>query len=213
MQSWNAYARIVTALFVIANPVGVIPTFVSVTGGYSTTEKRHTPRVTAATVFIVLVAAAVLGEHLLRFFGISIASFRVGGGILILLMAIGMLGAKPSRAHYTPEETEMATGKESVAVVPLAIPLVAGPGAISTVIIYANHAAIWFDTAFLLLASLFVAVSVWVALRLTDPISTVLGGTGIKIVTRLMGLILAAVALEFIGEGSAQLLLGLGLKG
>ncbi|HTU01796.1 MAG TPA: NAAT family transporter, partial [Candidatus Sulfotelmatobacter sp.] len=174
MQSWNSYAKIVTALFVIANPVGVIPTFISLTSGYKVTDKRRTSQVTAATVFIVLVAAAILGDRMLHFFGISVASFRVGGGILILLMAIGMLGAKPSSAHYTPEEAEAPSGKDSVAVVPLAIPLVAGPGAISTMIIYANHAATWYDTAFLFLASLFVAASVWVALRLADPISTVL---------------------------------------
>jgi len=127
------------------------------------------------------------------------------------LMAIGMLGAKPSSAHYTPEEAEASSGKDSVAVVPLAIPLVAGPGAISTMIIYANHATTWRDRAFLLLASLFVAGSVFLALRLADPISRVLGETGIKILTRLMGLILAAVAVEFIAEGAGQLLPGLGL--
>jgi multiple antibiotic resistance protein len=211
MQSWTTYAKVLTALFVIANPVGAVPVFINLTTRYEPSEKRRTASVTAVTVFVVLITAALCGDRLLHCFGISVASFRVGGGILILLMAMGMLGAKPSSAHYTPEEDDEVTGKESVAVVPLAVPLVAGPGAISTVIIYAHHAAVWLDGVLLLLATVFVALSVWIALRLADPISRILGGTGIKIVTRLMGLILAAVAVEFIADGASQLLPGLGI--
>jgi len=212
MQSWNTYAKVLTALFVIANPVGAVPVFITLTSRYGVSGKRRTASVTAVTVFVVLVSAAACGDRLLHFFGISVASFRVGGGILILLMAMGMLGTNPSSAHYTPEEAEEASGKESVAVVPLAVPLVAGPGAISTVIIYANHTATWLDAVVLLVATVFVAVSVWVALRLADPISRILGGTGIKVVTRLMGLILAAVAVEFIADGASQLLPGLAIR-
>lgn len=107
----------------------------------------------------------------------------------------------PSRAHHTTEEAEEATEKDSVAVVPLAVPLVAGPGAISTMIIYAQQASMWFDTVFLVLTSLLVAASVWGTLRLAEPISLALGKTGMTIVTRLMGLILAAVAVECITGG------------
>jgi multiple antibiotic resistance protein len=209
MQGWSEYAEIVTALFVIVNPLVAIPLFVSLTGGYSEAERRHTSQVTAFTVAVVLVGAVFLGEPLLDTFGISIASFRVGGGILLLLMAIAMLQALPSRVQQAPEEATEAREKESVAVVPLAIPLLAGPGAISTVIIYAHQAATWFDTLFLILASLFVASAVWIALALANSIGTVLGKTGINIVTRLMGLILAALAVEFIAQGLAQLLPGL----
>jgi multiple antibiotic resistance protein len=160
----------------------------------------------------VLVGAVFLGEPLLDVFGISIASFRVGGGILLLLMAIAMLQALPSRVQQAPEEAKEAEEKEHVAVVPLAIPLLAGPGAMSTVIIYAHQAATWFDTLFLILASLFVAGTVWVALALANSIGTALGKTGVNIVTRLMGLILAAIAVEFITQGLAQLLPGLAFR-
>jgi multiple antibiotic resistance protein len=209
MQEWSTYARMVTALFVIANPVGAIPLFISLTASQTPKERKRTAHLAATTVALVLMTTAIVGDTVLQFFGIHIASFRVGGGILILLMAIAMLHARPSRTHHTPEEAAEAAEKDGVAVVPLGIPLIAGPGAMSTVIIYAQQATRWFDTAFLLLASVFVAASVWVALRLADPISRALGQTGINIVTRLLGLMLAAVAVEFITGGLVQLLPGL----
>jgi multiple antibiotic resistance protein len=124
-------------------------------------------------------------------------------------MSIAMLQAQPSRAHHSIEDAEEAAEKDSVAVVPLAVPLVAGPGAISTVIIYAQQATRWFDAGFLVLTSLVVAALVWGCLRLAEPISRALGPTGMHIVTRLMGLILASVAVEFIIGGVALLLPGL----
>ena len=124
-------------------------------------------------------------------------------------MAMAMLQARPSRAHQTSEEAEEAAEKDRVAVVPLAVPLVAGPGAISTVMIYAQQANRWFDWAFLVLTSLVVAAVVWGCLRLAEPLNRALGTTGMHLVTRLMGLILAAVAVEFIIGGVAVLLPGL----
>jgi multiple antibiotic resistance protein len=174
----------------------------------SAQERHQTARVTAATVAVVLIVGVVLGQPLLAVFGISIASFRVGGGILLLLMATAMLQAQSSRVHHTSEEAEEASEKASVAVVPL----VAGPGAISTVIIHTQQAHGWFDTVFLVLTSLLVAASVWGSLRLAEPISRALGKTGMNIVTRLMGLSLAAVAVEFISGGLAQLLPGLAAR-
>jgi multiple antibiotic resistance protein len=206
MQEWSTYARIATTLLVIANPVGAMPLFISLTAGQTVEERKRTAHLAAATVALVLMTAAVVGDTVLQVFGIHIASFRVGGGILILLMAIAMLHARPTRTHHTPEEVAEAAEKDGVAVVPLGIPLIAGPGAISTMIIYAQQATRWFDTVFLLLTSVLVAGSVWAALRLADPLSRALGKTGINIVTRLLGLMLAAVAVEFITGGLVQLL-------
>jgi multiple antibiotic resistance protein len=212
MHDWGAYASMVTSLVAIANPLGVIPFFMDLTMGQSAQERHQTARVTAATVAVVLIVGVVLGQPLLAAFGISIASFRVGGGILLLLMATAMLQAQPSRVHHTSEEAKEAAEKASVAVVPLAVPLVAGPGAISTVIIHAQQAHGWFDRVFLVLTSLLVAASVWGSLRLAEPICRALGKTGMNVVTRLMGLILAAVAVEFISSGLAQLLPGLAAR-
>ena len=209
MHDWSTYAHNATALFVIANPIGVTPLFISLTHRQTEEQRRHTARLTATTVVIVLIVAMFLGEVILHFFGIRMASFRAGGGILILLMAIAMLQARPSPTHHTAEESKEAAVRDEVAVVPLGIPLVAGPGAISTVIIYADQAATWFDTIVLLLTILCVAGSVWIALRLSDRIRILLGTTGINIVTRLLGLILAAVGVEFLADGLTQLLPGL----
>jgi multiple antibiotic resistance protein len=209
MQDWRTYAEIATALFVIADPIATIPIFITLTSGQTDRARKHTASLAGLTVAIVLVLSIFVGEPLLRVFGISIASFRVGGGILILLMAISMLNARLSRTSSTPEEVQEGTEKDEPAVVPLGIPLVAGPGAISTIVIYAHEAKDWYDTGFLVFAGLLVAAATWLSLRMADPISKLLGRTGINIITRLLGLILTAVAVEFIAGGLVQLLPGL----
>lgn len=209
MQDWREYIKLLTPRFVIVDPLAVIPVFLSLTSDQSAAERNRSAQVTASTVAAVLIVAIMIGEPLLRFFGISLASFRVGGGILLLLMAVAMLHARHSCIQQAPGETREAEEKESAAVVPLAIPLLAGPGAISTVIIYSHKATTWLDTTLLMLASLAVAGTVWIALRLASVIGAALGKTGINIVTRLMGLMLAAVAVEFIAAGVSQLLPGL----
>lgn len=208
MHEWNEYAQIAIALLVIADPIGTVPFFLSLTSGLTTKEKKHTANVTALTVAMVLVLSVFAGEPLLLLFGIRIASFRVGGGILLLMMAIGMMYARPGRAR----PTELANREPGFAAVPLGIPLVAGPGAISTVVIYADQAKTWFDTLFLVAVVLFVAASVWIALRLADLLSGLLGRTGINVITRLLGLLLAAVAVQFIAGGLSQLLPGLAAR-
>jgi len=210
MSAWGDYAHVLTALIVIVNPIGAIPLFITLTRDQPDGERFRTARVTSVTVGVVLISAIFAGEPLLSFFGISLASFKVGGGILILLMAVAMLRARHGDVRHTKEESAEAEEKEAVGVVPLAIPLLAGPGAMSTAIVLAHNADAWFDMVFLGLAVLFVAAMVWSALRLADPIAGALGQTGINIVTRVMGLILAAVGVEFITSGLSKLLPGLG---
>lgn len=205
MTLLSSYLHIFTALFVIVDPIGAIPLFISYTQGQSTAERRATANAAAIAVAVVLMTSIFLGEYLLQLFGIGIPSFRVGGGILILLMAIAMLNARQGGARYTAEEGREGQEKEHVAVVPLAIPLLAGPGAISTTIIYAHKAVTVLDKAALVIAALFVAVSVGTALHLAERIANRIGRTGINITTRIMGLILSAVAVEFIAGGLTQL--------
>ncbi|HSB94982.1 MAG TPA: YchE family NAAT transporter [Spongiibacteraceae bacterium] len=210
MSQWSAYLHIFTALFVIANPIGAIPLFISYTRNQTPLERRLTARTTATAVAIVLIVSIFLGDYLLQLFGISLASFRVGGGILILLMAISMLNAQQGGARYTIEEGREGELKDNIAVVPLAIPILAGPGAISTTIIYAHTAQSLLDMTVLVIAALLVAAGIATALYLAEPIAERLGRTGINIATRIMGLILAAVAVEFIAAGLLQLFPKLG---
>jgi len=210
MSQWSGYLHIFTALFVIVNPIGAIPLFISYTRSQTPLERRLTARTTATAVAVVLIVSIFLGDYLLQFFGIGLASFRVGGGILILLMAISMLNAQQGGARYTIEEGREGEQKDNIAVVPLAIPILAGPGAISTTIIYAHTAHSLLDMTVLAIAALLVATAVATALHLADPIAERLGRTGINIATRIMGLILAAVAIEFIAAGILQLFPKLG---
>jgi multiple antibiotic resistance protein len=206
MFPWNEYVKIIIALIVIIDPLGAIPIFVSLTADQSQQERKHTAYIAALSVSIILVVSCLVGEWILRLFGISIASFRVGGGILLLLMSIAMMHAKGSAAKHTDTEDEEAHGKEHIAVVPLAIPLLAGPGAISLAIIYAEKMTGVINKGFLLVSCVTVGFLMWGSLRLALPISKLLGRTGINIATRIMGLILAAISIEFIASGAKVLM-------
>lgn len=206
MHGWIRYIHVAISLFVISDPLGAIPLFLAITKEQTTKETARAAIATAATVAMVLTLTVFLGVPLLRVFGIRIASFRVGGGILILMMAIAMLYARPDRT--TAQEAAEATGNDHV-VVPLAVPLIAGPGAISSVILYAQQSESWLDKIVLTALVLLLAISVWISLRLAQPISRLLGTTGINIITRLLGLLLSAIAIEFITTGLVELLPGL----
>ncbi len=212
MEHWADYVRFVTAILVILNPLGAVPIFLGLTVNQSRQRRNQTAAAAALTIACVLVVSVLSGERALRLFGINVPCFQAGGGILVLLMAISMLHAKSSRIQQTPAERRAAEEQESVGVVPLGTPLLAGPGSISTAIIYANKATSWFDLGFLVAICLFAALCVWIVLRLAEPIGVALGRTGINIMTRLMGLILAAVAIKFITDGLVQLLPGLTAK-
>jgi multiple antibiotic resistance protein len=209
MLALTEYIKIFTAILVIVNPIGAVPLFISMTASQPEETRRRTAIVSAFTVGVVLIGACVLGESLLRFFGVSIASFRVGGGILIMLLAISMFQAQLSGSKATPEEAKEAEEKADIAVVPLAIPLLTGPGAISTVIIFADQSSDWGHKGLLIANCVMVATVVWITLRMAIPIGAWLGKTGINIVSRLMGLLLAAIAVEIIAGGLSKLLPGL----
>lgn len=209
MLTLAEYFKIFTAILVIVNPIGVLPLFVAMVRNQSEQDRRRIARLTAFSVAIVLAAACLFGESVLHIFGVSIASFRVGGGILVMLLAISMFHAQLSWSKATPEETREAEEKTDIAVVPLAIPLLSGPGAISTVIIFADQSPAWAHMGFLVATCVMVAIAVWISLRMAIPIGAWLGKTGINIVTRLMSLLLAAIAVEIIAGGLGKLLPGL----
>lgn len=209
MIEWTGYLKIFSTLLAIVNPLGVIPIFISLTSGLAEQERRHIARTTSMAVAVVLIVATLFGKPLLNFFGVSIASFKVGGGILLLLMAIAMMQARHTQGKQTPEEAEEAEEKESIAVVPIAMPLLAGPGAISTVIIYADASFQPLHIGLIISSIVIIALLIWAALNVATPIRNLLSKTGINIATRLMGLLLAAIAIEFITGGLGRLLPGL----
>ncbi|CAN1485987.1 MarC Multiple antibiotic transporter [Methylophilaceae bacterium] len=200
-MDWAYLFKIGVALFAIVNPIGSVPIFISATDGWGRKEKLRTANVVAVTVFTVLFTSALFGDSILAFFSITIPSFQVGGGILILLIAINMLHAKQSHSKQTPEEAKTMEERDVVAIVPLSIPLLAGPGAIGSMIIAAQQSKTLIGHVSLFFPIFAVAVLTWLSLQLSSYIADKLGTIGINVVTRLMGLILAAMAIEFIAHG------------
>jgi multiple antibiotic resistance protein len=195
------------ALLAIVNPIGVIPFFIHFTQHFSPEQRRRTIRISAFTAFVVIALSALAGMKIIEFFGISIASFQVGGGTLLLISALSMLNAQPaeSKPSDVTEGDQKLDAGDSIAVVPLAIPLLTGPATISTMVIYSQRTTVWWETAALMGYGIVVAAATWLSFSASGRIAKLLGRTGINVMTRLMGLILAALAVEIMADGLVQL--------
>ncbi len=197
------------ALLAIVNPLAIVPFFIHYTQGFSEKQRRDTVRTAALSSFCVIATCALLGLQILEFFSISLQSFQVGGGLLLLISAMNMLNAQPAEAksntHELEEGAEKAATGSSIAVVPLTIPLLTGPAAMSTVVIYADRAETLWQHAALVGYGVVIAAATFICFSLADPIARVLGKTGINVMTRLMGLILAALAVEVMADGLGKL--------
>ncbi len=193
-------------MLAIVNPLLGIPLFLSVTEHMSTAHRNRAARATAITVFTVLVVSILAGEFILGLFGISVMDFAIAGGILILIMAINMLNARSDGgARISADERLEASQRASVAIVPLGIPLLAGPGAISAAVIVAGVSHTTAHKVILVVLCLVIGLLTYVALRASRGVSRLLGITGMNIVNRIMGLLLAAVAVSFIVRGAQNL--------
>ena len=196
-------------LLAIVNPLAIVPFFIHYTQGFSRQQRRRTVGVASLAAFCVIAGSAVLGTQVLEFFGISLASFQVGGGMLLLTSALNMLNAQPAEAkkdaHDLQEGAEKAAMGASIAVVPLTVPLLTGPATISTVVIYAERAHGVWQQAMLVGYGVVIAAATAICFSLAQPIARVLGKTGINVMTRLMGLILAALAVEVMADGLHKL--------
>jgi len=199
------------ALLAIVNPIGVIPFFIHFTSGFDRRQRQRTARVAAIAACVVIGVSALAGLKIIEFFGISLASFQVGGGLLLLMSALQMLNAQPaeSRKEDLAEGGDKVDAGASIAIVPLTIPLLTGPATISTMIIYADKTRHWWQLGVLVLYGVVIGISVWVALSLSGRIAKGLGKTGINVMTRLMGLLLAALAVEVMSDGLIKLFPGL----
>ena len=204
--------KIFIALIALVNPLGVLPMFISLTQDFDSAQKQRAIRTAAFTVVAVITTCALLGEQIIKFFGISTASLQVAGGLLILLMSLSMLNAQPSGAKTTAEERDEAEHKDTIGVVPLGIPLLTGPGAMSTVIVLAGKSHHASEYVALIGSGVVIAALVWLTLQMAEPIARVMGRTGINIATRIMGLLVAAVAVEFIVDGLVVMMPVLGVK-
>ena len=198
-------------LLAIVNPLAIVPFFIHYTQGFSSAQRKRTIVISAFTAFVVIATCAIIGLQILEFFNISLASFQVGGGMLLLTSAMAMLNAQPAEAKATQAEVEDASNaRTSIAVVPLTIPLLTGPAAMSTVVIYADQAKTFFQHAALVGYGVVIALATAVCFAAAKPIARFLGQTGINVMTRLMGLILAALSVEVMAAGLIKLFPALG---
>jgi multiple antibiotic resistance protein len=240
--------KALVTLLAIVNPLACIPFFIHYTQGFDSRLRRKTIRVASFTAFCVIALSALLGLKILEFFGITLASFQVGGGMLLLMSALSMLNAQPAEAKSAeqdkppepqdsqfnsqlgalrpamlsdvhaeapdaaqdatadlPPESQLYAARTSIAVVPLTIPLLTGPATMSTVVIYAEKAKSFTGLLTLVGYGVVIALATFACLSLAQPIARLLGKTGINVMTRLMGLILAALAVEVMTDGLIKL--------
>ena len=204
----SLFAFFVTAfvsLFVTLDPIGNVPIFLSITPHNSEAERASMVTRAVLVVFVVLVVFALCGNLIFRFFGVTIEAFRIVAGLLLLKIAFDMMEAKPARVRHTPEEDAEGAKREDIAIIPLAIPLLSGPGTISSVVALTGQVSkspsVIPMFGILLLAIALNVVIAFLALRSATPITRLLKETGMRVFTRVMGLILAAIAVQFVLTG------------
>ena len=198
--------KIILAFMVLINPFSALTLFLDSTHGYSLNNRRKVARIACLTIFITISFFTLAGETLLKALGISIGSFQLAGGILVFLIALNMMNGegnpvKPDQENFDVDHLHGAPPTMAAAVVPIAIPMMIGPGGISTVIIYSSQVTGILQVSAILIAGLFISLFCYVSLMAAGRISRLLGDTGLNIMSRIMGMLLAAVSIEIIVNG------------
>ncbi|WNG16210.1 MarC family protein [Cystobacter fuscus] len=206
-EQFSLFIVALPAMLFVVDPVGLVPIFLAMTAGDSQEKIRSTARRACLVACALMLFFALFGGVIFKVFGVSLGAFRVAGGILLLITALDMLRARPSETRTTPSETQEGVVKEDVALVPLAMPLLAGPGAIATaVVLMARGGNRLVSAVPVLLAILITFVTSYFILRAASLVQRVLRQSGVAILERVMGLILAAIAVQFIADGGKDLL-------
>lgn len=204
--------KIILSLMVLVNPFSALSIFLELTQGYTSRERRRTAQITALSVFVIMTVFIFSGNWILKILSISTGSFQVGGGILVFLIAVSMMnsGSNPAKPKIGTQEHDEITvqprpNMNAVAIVPLAMPLIIGPGGISTVIIHASAARHMNDLLAILAAGAVISVICYLSLLAAAKVSRWLGETGLTVLNRIMGMLLAAVAVEIVIAGIRSL--------
>jgi multiple antibiotic resistance protein len=196
------YVTVLTTVFAILNPIGAIPTLIALTEGYTLKERLHVVDRSVLVASGMILGFMLVGIYVFLVLGIDISDFKVAGGILLFKVAFDMLQGKTSNTKLTGAEQEESMEKESIGIVPIGTPLLAGPGSITTAIIFFNSkTTVGIDKVMVVLAIVTVMVMSYLILRFSLPLFTRLGKTGSLIISRIMGLLLASIAIEFITTG------------
>jgi len=209
MESITFFIYAFASIFVIVNPVAGLITFISLTSEMTVDERNASVKRSVAVACLLAIVFAVSGEFILRFFGITVDCLRVAGGILLFTVALDMMHARVSRESVTAEEIQDATRREDVSIFPIAIPLLTGPGAITTVILVMRAGAEPELKMLVILAILLTFALSYITFRFADRINRIMGVTGSLVITRVMGLLLGAIAVNFVSIGAWNLYLSM----
>lgn len=192
---------VVVAVLAIVNPMGNIPFFVSLTSGYTEELRRNVIRKTVLSASLILITFAFFGKYIFLLYGITIPSFQIAGGILLFYIGFTMLNGKRPSTKLSEKDREEALNKEAVGIVPLGVPMFAGPGAITTVMIYIAQASDVFDILSVVIAILTTMGLSFILLTYSNELFDRMGQSGTLAFSRIMGLILSAVSVNFVIEG------------
>jgi multiple antibiotic resistance protein len=194
-----------SSIFFLVDPFAALPTFLAVTAGSDKHRKKRIAWKASLTALVFLSAFAVAGQYIFKMFGITLPAFEIAGGVILLLIGLDMLEAKRSATQEVSGDAEEAASKEDAGIVPLGIPMLAGPGAIASVMVLVGQAQNrWQMVA--ILGSIFVTAAIcYLVLGNSDKVARALGDTGIRILVRIMGLLLVALAVQYFVNGMADL--------
>ncbi len=206
----SAYVRFsvlaLSSVFFLVDPFAALPTFLAVTAGADKARRRSMARKASITAWLVLSAFAIAGQYIFRMFGITLPAFEIAGGIILLLIGLDMLNAKRSPTQETGPDAEAAAIKEDAGIVPLGIPMLAGPGSITSVMVLVGQAQGHWSLLAAILAAIFItALICYLVLGNSDRVANMLGDTGIRILVRIMGLLLVALAVQYFVNGMMDL--------
>jgi multiple antibiotic resistance protein len=205
----SAYVRFsllaLSSIFFLVDPFAALPTFLAVTEGQDARRRIRTARKASLTAWVVLTVFAFIGQYIFRLFGISLPAFEIAGGIILLLIGLDMLEAKRSPTQETRTEAQAAVNKDDAGIVPMGIPMLAGPGAITTVMVLVGQVQTPWQMVAILGAIAITAAICLLVLGSADRVARALGQTGIRILVRVMGLLLVALAVQYFVNGFADL--------
>lgn len=196
---FSIYIKFFISLCALVNPIGMIPVFTTITAHQNPSERKKTNLIANFSAFLILLISLFLGENILNIFGISINSFRIAGGLLIMGIAFSMINGKFTKNKKIRKDTEKI--QENISVVPLAMPLIAGPGAISSTIVWSTYYSTWLNLLGCTISIFLFSLICWISFRAAPCVVKFLGKTGINIITRIMGLLLMSLGIEFVSIG------------
>lgn len=189
-----------TSIFVLVDPIAAVPAFLSITA-HEPRQRRRVAWRASGTCFLVLSIFALAGGFIFQMFGITLPAFKIAGGLILGLIGIDMLRARRSRTKETPGETEEGAEKEDASIVPLGVPMLAGPGSMSSVTVLMTENTDWTHRAIVLAAVATASIATFLILAAADRVGAWLRETGLRILSRMMGLLLTAIAVQFVLDG------------